>query len=327
MDRPGDPGPARGESVSPAEPGSRSPCETRSATSPTLGLALSGGAVLGSVHIGVLKALDEAGVRVTHMAGTSMGALISSLYAFGLSGAEIEAIADDLRWPQLTSLAPSKLGFLSQDKLQGALRAHLGDVRLEDAPRPLALVALDISTGEKVVMTKGNLATAATASASFPGIFVPVEREGRLLVDGGLLENLPLTPLREWGMDRIVAVDAYLGMSFHRPGNIMELLTNAMRMILANSARTEVREGDILITPDLHGFSPTQLKDIPLLVEVGYKAAWERMDEIPGPAADPPQSGDPAAPSGPATSRYNSPPESPGMNPREGHPDVTTPSG
>jgi NTE family protein len=211
--------------------------------STTLGLALSGGAVLGSVHIGVLKALDEAGVRVTHLAGTSMGAIISSLYAFGLSGAEIEAIAEDLRWPDLTRLAPSKLGFLSQDKLQGALRAHLGNVRLEDAPRPLALVALDISTGEKVVMTKGDLATAATASASFPGIFVPVEREGRLLVDGGLLENLPLTPLRAWGVDRIVAVDAYLGMTFHRPGNLLELLTNAVRMILANSARTEVRGG------------------------------------------------------------------------------------
>ena len=254
----------------------------RGAPSPTLGLALSGGAVLGSVHIGVLKALDEAGVRVTHLAGTSMGALISSLYAFGLSGADIEGIVGDLHWPDLTRLAPSKLGFLSQDKLQGALRAHLGNARLEDAPRPLALVALDISTGEKVVMTRGDLATAATASASFPGIFVPVEREGRLLVDGGLLENLPLTPLREWGVDRIVAVDAYLGMTFHRPGNILELLTNAVRMILANSARTEVREGDTLVAPDLHGFSPTQLKDIPLLVEVGYKAAWAKMDEILG---------------------------------------------
>jgi len=263
----------------------------------TLGLALSGGAVLGSVHIGVLKALDEAGVQVTHLAGTSMGALISSLYAFGLSGAEIEAIAEDLRWPNLTSLAPSKLGFLSQNKLQAALRKHLGNVRLEDALRPLALVALDISTGEKVVMTEGDLATAATASASFPGIFIPVERGGRLLLDGGLLENLPLSPLREWGVDRIVAVDAYLGMTFHRPGNLLELLTNAMRMALANSARTEVERGDILITPDLHGFSPTQLKDIPLLVEVGYRAARETMDQIlgspqsgtfPGPPAAPP---------------------------------------
>jgi NTE family protein len=268
MDPGGDPGPGRAAAMRGAT------------TPPTLGLALSGGAVLGSVHIGVLKALDEAGVRVTHLAGTSMGALISSLYAFGLSGAEIEAIAEDLRWPDLTSLAPSRLGFLSQEKLQGALRAHLGDVRLEDAPRPLALVALDISTGEKVVMTRGDLATAASASAAFPGIFIPVEREGRLLLDGGLLENLPLSPLREWGVDRIVAVDAYLGMTFHRPGNLLELLANAVRMILANSARTEVKEGDILITPDLHGFSPTQLKDIPLLVQVGYRAARDRMPEI-----------------------------------------------
>ncbi len=254
--------------------------ESRGHSGPSLGLALSGGAVLGSVHIGVLKALDEAGIRVTHLAGTSMGALISSLYAFGLSGEEIEDIAEDLRWPNITSLAPSKLGLLSQGKLQGALRKHLGNVRLEDAPRPLALVALDISTGEKVVMTTGDLATAATASASFPGVFVPVERDGRLLVDGGLLENLPLSPLRKWGVDRIVAVDSYMGMTFHRPKNLIELLHNAMRMILANSARTEVGEGDIHIAPDLQGFSPTQLKDIPLLVQVGYQAAWDKMEEI-----------------------------------------------
>ena len=287
MDRPGDPDPGRGAPVSRGEPGRRSASESGSAPSPTLGLALSGGAVLGSVHIGVLKALDEAGVEVTHLAGTSMGALIASLYAFGRSGVEIEAFAGDLRWPDLTRLAPSKLGLLSHEKLQRTLKDHLGDVRLEDAPIPLALVALDISTGEKVVMTRGDVATAATASAAFPGIFIPVERDGRLLVDGGLLENLPLTPLREWGVDRIVAVDAYLGMTFHRPGNILELLTNAVRMILANSARTEVSVGDTLITPDLHGFSPTQLKDIPLLVRVGYRAAQEKMEEIlrapPGP--------------------------------------------
>jgi NTE family protein len=280
MDRPGDPDPGRGAPVSRDEPGRRSASDTGSAPSPTLGLALSGGAVLGSVHIGVLKALDEAGVQVTHLAGTSMGALMASFYAFGLSGAEIEAMAEDLRWPDLTRLAPSKLGFLSQEKLQGTLRRHLGDVRLEDAPLPLALVALDISTGEKVVMTRGDLATAASASASFPGIFVPVERDGRLLVDGGLMENLPLSPLRSWGVDRVLAVDVYMGMSFHRPTNLLELLTNAVRMILANSSRTEIKEGDVLITPDLHGFSPTQLKDIPLLVRVGYRAAQEKMEEI-----------------------------------------------
>ena len=83
------------------------------------------------------------------------------------------------------------------------------------------MVATDISSGEKVVMTEGDLALAASASACFPGIFVPVERDGRLLVDGGLVENLPISPLQAWGVDRIVAVDAFLGMTFHRPTKML----------------------------------------------------------------------------------------------------------
>ena len=247
----------------------------------TLGLALSGGAVLGCAHIGVLKAFDEAGIRVTHLAGTSMGALVASFYAFGITGEEIEAIAEELRWPHVTKLSPSKLGFLSQAKLQKTLRKHVGDVRIEDAPIPLAMVATDISTGEKVVMTEGNLAVAASASACFPGIFIPVDRDGRLLVDGGLVENLPLSPLQAWGVDRIVAVDVFLGMTFHRPTKLMDLIKNAVDIVLVQAARAEAGKADILIAPDLDTFSSTDMKDIPGLVKEGYRAAKEVLLTYP----------------------------------------------
>jgi NTE family protein len=180
----------------------------------TLGLALGGGAVLGAAHIGVLQALEESELEVTHLAGTSMGALVGSLFAFGITGAEIEALAEELRWPDVTGFLPSKLGLFSMDRLANTLRKHLGEVRVEDARVPLALLAADISTGEKVVMTDGDLATAATASACVPGLFIPIEREGRLLVDGGLLENLPVSPLRAWGVDRVIAVDVHMGRRF-----------------------------------------------------------------------------------------------------------------
>ncbi|MGW8266213.1 MAG: patatin-like phospholipase family protein, partial [Longimicrobiales bacterium] len=156
-------------------------------TDATFGLVLGGGAVLGAAHIGVLQALDEAGVEVTHLAGTSMGALVGALYSFGLSGKEIEALAGELRWPDVTRFVPSRLGLLSMDRLESLLRRHVGKAKMEDARIPVALVAADIATGEKVVMTTGDLATAAMASACVPGVFIPVEREGRLLVDGGLL--------------------------------------------------------------------------------------------------------------------------------------------
>jgi len=247
----------------------------------TLGLALSGGAVLGCAHIGVLQALDEAGVRVTHLAGTSMGALVAVLYAFGLSGKEIEDIAGVLRWPDLTRPSPSRLGLLSQKKLLSTLRSHLGDAPMEAAEIPLAVVATDISTGEKMVITEGDAALAATASACFPGIFIPVEWDGRLLVDGGLVENLPLSPLRDWGVDRIVAVDAFLGMTFQTPGSLLDLIKNAVDIVLVQASRKQVEEVDLLIAPDLQEFSSTELRDVPGLVKAGYRAAKEALAHSP----------------------------------------------
>jgi NTE family protein len=245
--------------------------------SSTFGLALGGGAVLGAAHIGVLQALDEAGVEITHLSGTSMGALVGSLYAFGLSGKEIESLAGELRWPDITGFVPSRLGLLSMDRMEATLRRHLGHTRMEDARIPIALVTADIATGEKVILTEGDLATAATASACVPGLFIPVEREGRLLVDGGILENLPVSPLKEWGVQRILAVDVHMGRRFHRPRNLPELLSNALDMALAHQAQERAREVEILITPDTTSWSRSQMDDIPALVKEGYRAAREKL--------------------------------------------------
>jgi NTE family protein len=255
------------------------PKEKAGGPAQTLGLALSGGAVLGCAHIGVLQALDELGIRVTHLAGTSMGALVASFYAFGFSGKELEEIAGELRWPSVTKLSPSRLGFLSQEKLRKTLRSHLGEVRMEDAEIPLAVVATDVSTGEKVVLKEGDLAVAATASACFPGIFIPVELDGRLLVDGGLVENLPISPLQEWGVDRIVAVDAFLGMTFQRPTKLLDLIKNSVDILLVQAARQTVSHADILIAPDLEAFSSTEFKDVPALVRAGYEAAMKALEK------------------------------------------------
>lgn len=244
----------------------------------TLGLALSGGAVLGAAHIGVLKALDEGEYDVTHLAGTSMGAIISSFYAFGFSGQEIEAIAEELRWPDVTGFSPSKLGLLSMDRLVGVLRRHIGEVAMDEAPRKLALVATDIGTGEKVVLTEGELATAAAASACVPGIFIPVERDGRLLVDGGLVENLPVSPLKAWGVSPIIAVDVHMGRTYHTPQNLTELLANALDIALGSVSRTRAGDADLMITPDTSHWSRKEMADVPALVAEGYRVGRRALE-------------------------------------------------
>jgi len=245
----------------------------------TVGLALSGGAVLGCTQIGVLQALDEAGIRVTHLAGTSIGAIVASFYAFGLTPREIGNVAESITWADLTRPTASRLGLLSQEGLRKILRGRLGDVRVEDAPIRLAMVATDISTGEKVVMTEGDLAVAVSASACFPGIFAPVERKGRLLVDGGLVEHLPVSPLQDWGVEEIIGVDVFLGMTFRRPTRFFHLMKNAVDIVLVQGSRRVAADVDLLITPDLQGFSSTELKDVSGLVEAGYEAAREALSQ------------------------------------------------
>lgn len=247
---------------------------------PTLGLALSGGAVLGCAHIGVLQAFDEAGIRVTHLAGTSIGALVAAFYASGYSGKEIQGIAEGLRWSDLARPSPSRLGLLSQDRLRATLGARLGDSKLGDTEIRTAMVATDISTGEKVVLTEGDLIQAASASSCFPGIFIPVELDGRLLVDGGLTEHLPVSPLKAWGVDRIIAVDAFIGMTFQRPRSLVNLIKNAVDIVLVQGSRQVVQDVDLLIAPDLHMFSSTELKDIPGIVREGYQAAMEALEKL-----------------------------------------------
>ena len=246
----------------------------------TLGLALGGGAVLGAAHIGVLQALDDWGVEVTHLAGTSMGALVASLYASGLSGQEIESLSEGLRWPELAGFFPSRLGLFSTDRMRGFISRHTGGAGIHELDVPLALLATDISSGEKVVMTHGDLASAACASACVPGLFVPVEREGRLLVDGGLLENLPLSPLLSWGVDRIVGVDVHLGRTFHRPRSLPELLGNALDIALGNAAREKRDQVDVLVTPDTSSWSRGEMEDFPALIREGRRAALESRERI-----------------------------------------------
>ncbi|HDP97696.1 MAG TPA: patatin, partial [bacterium] len=159
-----------------------------------IGLALGGGAVLGAAHIGVLKAMEELDIPVHFVAGTSIGALVAALYAFGKDYKQIEKIAAELDWLDVSGLSLSQYGLLSNKKLGKIINKAIGDVDFEDARIPLAMIATDISHGKEVVLKQGNVATAVMASTCIPGIFIPVEIEGKLLVDGGVVENVPISP-------------------------------------------------------------------------------------------------------------------------------------
>ncbi len=175
-----------------------------------VGLALGGGAVLGAAHIGVLKALEEKGIGADLVSGTSVGSFIGALYAFGMNWEKIDAVAGDLKWLDVSRISISQYGLLSNSKLGDLIEEFLGDVTFEDSPIPLAVVATDISNGEEVVLGKGSVAQAVMAAAVSRDI-CPRGDRGRLLVDGGVVENVPIAPLQSMGAEFIIAVDLNSG--------------------------------------------------------------------------------------------------------------------
>jgi NTE family protein len=250
-----------------------------SKTKKNIGLALGGGATLGAAHVGILRALEEAEIEIDCIAGTSIGAMVGAFYAFGMSVDEIEQIALDLDWPDISGLALSKRGLLNNDEMGKLLDKHLGDVHFEDADIPFAAVTTDISTGEKVILDGGDVSEAVKASTCIPVLFEPIEYNGRLLVDGGLKESVPLSAIQKMGAEYTIGVDLNAHRKYKRPENILDILNNTLEIALKHLANVNSREIDLLIQPNLAEFSRSETKDIDKMISEGYKTAKDMLDK------------------------------------------------
>jgi NTE family protein len=244
-----------------------------------IGLALGGGGALGAAHIGVLKALQESGIQVGCISGTSAGALVASLYAFGKNWEELAEIAKQIKWMEISKLSLSRYGLLSNEKLRVLLKESIGEVCIENAQIPLAIVATDIATGEEVVLYEGDVAKAVMASTCIPGIYVPIEMEGRLLVDGGIVENVPVSPLKKLGADVIIGVNLNAGRRKHKPKNIIEVLLRSFDFMLKAATRLQAEWADLIIAPDLTEYSMYDMNRTEDLLEEGYRAARRSLKE------------------------------------------------
>lgn len=249
-------------------------------TSPKIGLALGSGAALGSAHIGVLKALEEHNIKPAYIAGTSIGAMVASLYAFGMSVDAIEEVALSLDWLDISGISLSKMGLLTNDELGQMLDNKLGDVTFDQAEIKLAVVATDISTGEKVIIREGKVSEAVKASTCIPVIFEPVEIDGRLLVDGGLLESVPISALKEMGAEQIIAVDVKAYRKYKRPEDIIDVLNNSLDMALIHLARVRVEDADIMIQPNLEEYSRVDTNHTSEMIAIGYQAGLEALKDF-----------------------------------------------
>lgn len=174
-----------------------------------VGLALGSGSARGWAHIGVIKALTEAGVHVDYIAGTSIGAVVGAVYASG----KIETLENVVRqfdWKQIVSFFDvvfPKSGLIDGNKVADFVRAHVAPGNIEDLGLPFRVISTDLETGSEVVIQEGDVIEAVRTSISIPGIFTPAKKDGRLLLDGGLVNPVPVSVVRDMGADFVIAVD------------------------------------------------------------------------------------------------------------------------
>jgi NTE family protein len=288
---------------------------------PRICLVLSGGGARGMAHIGVLKVLEELKVPIDCIAGTSMGAVVGGLYASGMTAAQIEATMSSLDWQEAFRDAPPRndlgfrrkqddrnflvrlplglkhgkillpKGFIQGQKLQETLRQltlpFSNSTDFDLLPTPFRAVATDLVTGNAVLMDKGDLAIAMRASISAPGVFAPVETQGRLLVDGGLAENLPIEVARDMHADILIVSDVSFPLQARSALDSALSISNQMLAILvrkdADRQRATLSAADILVEPLLGPASSTDFSAVNSTIAAGENAArllLERLDAL-----------------------------------------------
>lgn len=238
-----------------------------------LGLALGGGAALGAAHVGVLKAFEELEIKPEFISGTSIGAFVAAHYAFGTPIDELEEVALELNWLDVGGFKLSKLGLLSNERLGKKILDQLGKVNIEESNIPLAMIATNISKGEKVVLREGPLYKAVMASTCLPGIFVPVEWDDMLLVDGVLCENVPVSPLRQMGAKDVVGIDLTTNRDYKAPEDIIDVLSNTFDIGLNNMIKEQMEDEKITwIQPKLTAYNKADTSQTKQLIKEGYEA-------------------------------------------------------
>jgi len=244
-----------------------------------IGLALGGGAVLGAAHIGVLRAMEEMDVEISYITGTSIGAFVGALYAFGNTSKEIEKIALELNWMDISGIAIFESGLLSNAKLGELLKKSLGEKKIEEADIPFAAIATDISNGDKIIIDKGSVTQAVMASTCIPGVFSPVEWDEKLLVDGGIVENIPIDTAKKIGAEYVIGVDLNAKKIYNKPDSLLDVMINSFHFTLKAAAKYQTENADILIAPDLSKFNMVSTDQIKGLIEQGYKDAKEQLEK------------------------------------------------
>lgn len=280
---------------------------------PKVGVVLSGGGARGFAHIGALKVLEEVGIPIDYVVGTSMGSIVGGLYAIGYSAHEIEAMVTEVDWEELfTDTPPRKLwsyqkkrasakyilgveftrkGFVVPQgltagqkisNLMAFLTLRASDIDdFDEFPIPYRAVAADIVSGEEVILDQGSLADAMRASMAVPGIFTPITVNKHLLVDGGVVKNLPVDVAQQMGADIVIAIDVSSPLKGSEElGNPLSILNQMIALQILKATQEQRELADIVILADLGEYSSTDFGSGPEIIALGEQSARASLEEL-----------------------------------------------
>jgi NTE family protein len=247
-----------------------------------IGLALGGGFARGIAHIGVFKVLEEEDIPIRYVAGTSVGALIGAAYCSGVSVAELEQIANRVRFKHIARWTLSRYGFASNQRMIGFLNSILKGKTFEELRIPLAVIATDFSTGEGVVFHSGPLIDPVRASCAYPGMFLPVKIRGRMLVDGMLAHAVPAVPLRAMGADRVIAV--HLKGRWTNgdtgPRHLFDVIGQCFAIAQELNSEAWKQASDLIIEPNTNGYKYDDFEHAADLIRAGELVTRAALPEI-----------------------------------------------
>lgn len=257
-----------------AEPAERKPNER-----PRVGLALAGGFARGIAHIGVLRVLKQAGIPIDVVAGTSVGALIGAAFCAGASFEDMERIGVTTKFTDFGRWTPSWLGLATNQRMEKFLERFTPVKTFEEMSIPLAIATTDINAGISVYYTRGPVGPPLRASCAYPGLFVPIQFEGRTLVDGFLTAPVPVEGALLLGADVIVAVYLEAG-DVQQPRTFTDILSRSFNIIQHHSDLTWRQQADIVIEPDVTPYVWDDFTKTPEMVAAGEAAAREALPKI-----------------------------------------------
>ena len=249
-----------------------------------IGLALSGGTAKSVAHIGVIQALEEAGIEISAISGTSGGSIVATAYASGLSIQEMKEMAKGLSWKNLASIRLTRLGFVSSERIETYMASIFGSdsLKFEDLSIPCAVPCTDLHSGERKVFKTGSIAKVVRMSCSLPNFYLPVEHENRYYIDGGLSEYMPVNTVSELDCDFVIGVNLgeFNNEIAGKPKHLFELFMQVNNLVARQNMRISQNIADFVIEPDMTEFKPFNFGRKDEIIQYGYEYAKKNITEL-----------------------------------------------